>query len=76
MATSVDPDETARYEPSHLDLHFLHMWLVGMKGLKMGHGKYIEYIEDIQTFFMNMTFISSSQVKKMFILWVAKPRNK
>ena len=25
MADSVDPDETARYEPSHLDVHYLHM---------------------------------------------------
>ena len=25
MANSVDPDETARYEPSHLDPHFLQM---------------------------------------------------
>ena len=27
MANSVDPDETARYEPSHLDLHCLHRYL-------------------------------------------------
>ena len=28
IANSVDPDETARYKPSHLDLHCLHMyWL-------------------------------------------------
>ena len=25
MANSVDLDETARYEPSHLDLHCLHL---------------------------------------------------
>ena len=24
---SVDPDETAHYEPSHLDLHCLHRYL-------------------------------------------------
>ena len=24
MADSVDPDETAHYEPSHVDLHCLH----------------------------------------------------
>ena len=37
MANSVDPDETARYEPSHLDLHCLQRylyWSAGMKGLK------------------------------------------
>ena len=34
MPKSVDPDETARYEPSHLDLHFLQRylyWSVRMK---------------------------------------------
>ena len=37
MANSADPDETAHYEPSHLDLHRLHSYLyrsVGLKGLK------------------------------------------
>ena len=36
MANSVDPDETARYEPSHLDLRCLQRylyWSVGMNGL-------------------------------------------
>ena len=36
MTTSVDPDDTARYEPSHLDLHCLQRcvyWSAGMKGL-------------------------------------------
>ena len=27
MANSVDPDGTARYEPSHLDLHCLHRYI-------------------------------------------------
>ena len=27
MTNSVDPDETARHEPSHRDLHFLHIHL-------------------------------------------------
>ena len=27
MANSVDPDETVRYKPSHLDLHCLHRHL-------------------------------------------------
>ena len=38
MANSVDPDETVPYEPSHQDLHFLHMYLVwsaGLKGIKV-----------------------------------------
>ena len=37
MANSVDPDGTAHYEPSHLDLHCLHKyqcWFVVLKGLK------------------------------------------
>ena len=36
MANSVDPDETAHYEPSHLDLHCLQKylyWSAGMKAL-------------------------------------------
>ena len=34
MANSVDPDETAHYEPSHLDLHCLHRYLFWSAGLK------------------------------------------
>ena len=37
MPNSVDPDETAHYEPSHLDLHCLQSylyWSAGMKGLR------------------------------------------
>ena len=37
MADNEDPDETARYEPFHLDVHYLQRHLycsVGMKGLK------------------------------------------
>ena len=36
MASRVDPDEMAHYEPSHLDLHCLHrylFWSTGLKGL-------------------------------------------
>ena len=36
MANSVDPDETACYELSHLDLHCLRKylcWSTGLKGL-------------------------------------------
>ena len=36
MANSVDPDETARYEPSQLDLHGLQKcqgWFAGLKEL-------------------------------------------
>ena len=36
MANSVDPDETACNEPSHLNLHCLHrylFWYVRLKGL-------------------------------------------
>ena len=34
MAYSVDPDETALYEPSHLDLHCLHRYPFRSAGLK------------------------------------------
>ena len=36
IANSVDPDEMAHYEPSQLDLQYLHMywfWSAGLKGL-------------------------------------------
>ena len=36
LINSVDPDETAHFEPSHLDLHCLHKylyWSIGLKGL-------------------------------------------
>ena len=37
IANSVDPDETARHEPSHLDLHCLQRnmcWFAWVKGLR------------------------------------------
>ena len=34
MANSVDPDETAHYEPSHLDLHRLQKYMSSSTGLK------------------------------------------
>ena len=34
MANIVDPDETARYEPSHLDLHCLQRYVFWSTGLK------------------------------------------
>ena len=34
MANSVDPDETARYEPSHLDLHCLQGFFIGLQEWK------------------------------------------
>ena len=34
MANSIEPDETARNEPSHLDLHCLHRYLFSSEGLK------------------------------------------
>ena len=44
MANSVDPDETARYEPSHLDLHCLQKyqdWFEGLKGLNLSFMQFI-----------------------------------
>ena len=37
MANSVDPDETARYESSHLDLHCLQRYLYWSAGIKELH---------------------------------------
>ena len=37
IASSVDPDEMAHEEPSHMDLHCLHRYLccsTGLKGLR------------------------------------------
>ena len=34
MANNLDPNEMARYEPSHLDLHCLHLFLVWSTELK------------------------------------------
>ena len=34
MANSVDPDETAHYEPSHQDLHCLQRYLIWSAVLK------------------------------------------
>ena len=44
MTNSVDPDETACYEPSHLDLHCLHRhlcWSAVLKRLILVLGKHI-----------------------------------
>ena len=32
IGKSVDPDETARYEPSHQDRHCLHRYCLGLPG--------------------------------------------
>ena len=41
MANSVDPEETAHCEPSHLDLYCLHRYLFGSTGLKGLLGEWI-----------------------------------
>ena len=49
MANSADPDEMARYEPSHLDLHCLHRhldWSARLKRLN-------DYFYGRQFFFFN-----------------------
>ena len=46
MANIVDPDETAHYEPSHLDLHCLHrywFWFAGLNGL-ISHTKFSDFL--------------------------------
>ena len=44
MANSVDPDETARNEPSHLDLHCLQKYLYWSSGLKRLSCSYFTFI--------------------------------
>ena len=44
MVNSADPDETAHYKPSHLDLHCLQSylyWSAGIKGLTSESGFYV-----------------------------------
>ena len=40
MANSVDPDETAHCEPSHLDLHCLHKGLCRTEGINETSNEY------------------------------------
>ena len=40
MANIVDPDETARYESSHLDLHYLHRcWFWSGWAVRLKHAR-------------------------------------
>ena len=48
MTKSVDPDETARYEPSHLDLHYLHRYLFVSRAVRV-KGIFIQF-EDLLPF--------------------------
>ena len=59
MANSVDPDEMAHYEPSHLDLHCLHRYLVsvGMKGFMEIHScQIVQILELNQAFFIYINY--------------------
>ena len=56
MANSVDPDETARYEPSHQGLHCLHMSLFWSVMLKVLSGLVIL----IDASFKKMTYFVTS----------------
>ena len=49
MASSVDPDEMAHYEPSHLDLHCLHWYLYRSTGLTELKGIFKVYTVPIST---------------------------
>ena len=55
MTNSVDPDETARNKPSHLDHHFLRrylFWSAWMKGLinkmMLLHKSFIDFVAILQ----------------------------
>ena len=55
---SVDPDETACYEPSDLDLHCLQSylyWSVGMKGFST-NDNYSKWHFEIHLFFFSFFF--------------------
>ena len=54
QAKSVNPDEMAHHEPSHMDLHCLHRYLyqsTGLKALKNNFTKYVSscYISLLDT---------------------------
>ena len=52
IPNSVDPDETARHEPSHLDLHCLQMYLflsIGLKELK-GQSSYNAEMKEMKKY--------------------------
>ena len=52
LANSVDPDETARYGPSHQDLHCLHRYLFWFNA-ENDSGPF-EQMTNIMTFFFSV----------------------
>ena len=72
MANSVDPDEMARYESSHLDLHCLYrywFWSAGLKGLhvSMLKGKQNSFILKIvfHSFISTIEFLHIVDKRKL-----------
>ena len=61
MANNVDPDETARYGPSHLDLHCLQRypcWSAEMKGLNLlYYNSTLALSSDVSTHFGNCLIV-------------------
>ena len=74
MTNSVDQDETAHYEPSHLDLHCLLSYLYKSTGLK---GLYLDYRSFDQTqkpyyqcfAVYNLSCVLNVLVLRMFATW-------
>ena len=67
MANSEDPDGTARYEPSHLDLHCLHRYLFWSAGLKVLNSKKIYFSVDIFLYLQNTIFFVKKHIKGTFL---------
>ena len=80
MANSIDPDETAHYEPSHLDLHCLHIyrfWSAKLKGLKTPtlfsllalYQKYHFFFFVFVCLFFLFVVVSKSNMFSLISLW-------
>ena len=70
MANRVDPDERARYEPSHLDLHCLQRymyWSVEIKGLrKMLHWQgnaFVDFVDLTMAIGDGFTFVWANSLR-------------
>ena len=48
IVNSVDPDETARYQPSHLDLHCLHMYMYWSSEMSVNVNCSLYFLDNVQ----------------------------
>ena len=61
MANSVDPDETAHCEPSHLDLHCLQRYMKGLNQKRSFWIKHFTVIQEINICFNKRPFTSINE---------------